>query len=377
MRLFIRALLIFSLSINAVIAQDSPPDPLLGIEQESRGLIETMELIGTLGLYSAPVVLLSFGGLDFEARDALSDFMKLYIQLGLPSFAGLMATGLVLSYASKSLHSKITQLRRRFTGKSQSHLDQGARFYSSDERFFLENTRDPTVIETKSSPSVFDLYLENRSLIKDVLFRPIANMGMHPARLFSNLHIHIDITTAFQWDKDKIANFLVDTLNHPGFTKGAHSQKWASSASIAPVREKEVKVLIPLLRKAENSNEVQELLGKYLHSRSSLVRYKASTETLELRFLRNARSVDEMLSVLNLVKSRIRFLDAMVEEIQLLEYKERKKINKDLNLKDYVDETEANWDQFRRHLGIRYKSREMIRELFNKVRKRCSFSTVQ
>ena len=368
-------LLIFS--SNVVTAQDSPPDPLLGIEQESRGPIQLIGLTAGGVIVSVPLVAISAGLSVVIVPEMVFFPLSFYNEYSIYSAFAYYLVENVFHPLSVVLHTRFIHLRRALTGQSQSKLEIPMRFYSSDNNFYLENTRDKFVIETKSSPSVFDLYLENRSLIKDVLFRPFANMGLYPARLFSNLHVHIDIGSAFHWDGQKIANFLVDTLNHPGFTKGATSQKWASSNTFSPVIENQILKLVPLLRKTENETEVRTLLSNYIHTRLSMIRFKESTGTLELRFLRNSRSVDEILSVLNLVKSRVRFLDAMVEEIQLLEYKERKKINKDLNLKDYVDETEANWDQFRKHLGIRYKSREMIRGLFNKVKKRCSFSTVQ
>ncbi|MEC9281263.1 MAG: hypothetical protein VX642_01020 [Bdellovibrionota bacterium] len=356
MSFLIRVLLIFIFSLSATIAQDSPPDPLLGIEQESRNPVMTIELLGAISFVANPIVSAVFG-------EQSPDFY-ISMQFFLATFLGVELSKVrIQNYFSN----------RRFNNSMKNDFEfDGRKIRLRGQDFYLEHVGDPFVIETISKPSSSDEYRANAKLIEEVLFNPSKNGGLGPALLFANMHIHIDMKSAFGSNPNKIGNFLVDLANHPGFYKGGLTQKYFTSGgtSISNFRQfaeigRQLQLLSP-----DDVMGARKLLQN-LSARKNIVRYGMAYGTLELRFPRAARSLEEFLNLLELVKRRVNYVNGL-EPLELKAPEELKVIDRKENLIKYVTETGMGWEEFESS----YKGHHKIRKILNFVKKQCRFSSI-
>ena len=297
--------LILSL-IVAFAASATEIDPQFGFELETRGplgevLCATRPQISFPALWSYAIVAHQLGALDPNVLTygLAATFGSVFTQ----SSYGLIRRGRVVRWQ-----------RRYFKREGRGYeFTESEKWVDPRTGFWVWPRSDILVQEQKTRPATIATLRANADFLHETTFDRRANLGSRAAFLFGSGHVHIDLATAFGDDARLLADFVADLINHPGLYLGPLVRDRITSHD---PRRYLARVGEVLARFEDGEPSLQTALGLALALRRAGLRKRGDRgpavclreTTLELRFPRAQRGVDEVLLWAELFRARLNYL---------------------------------------------------------------------
>jgi hypothetical protein len=324
----------------AATAETQEINPLFGLEQESRSIVEEGVLIAN------PFTLLILGSF-LEPTGLLRPLLGTAPLLFQFSMLGIISIS----------HGRLVIAKNALIDFLKGNKDYDTnlvtgRITNKKTGFWIEAGRDITVMETRSKPSTVDEYQDNEKIISDLLFSPIKNFGLMPAWINGGGQYHMDVKSAFEGDEQLLRDFIVDLLNHPGFFVGGMGKAfWRAPVGGAYV--KKVKEVIDLFDagkiQGDLFNRLQEAGLKKMVAPIAL-RNLSGGKTIEFRSLRTQRSFYELIALMTLFKTKLNYLKQNPGVPWKDVKRSRNPYTSEMQFKEYVEEANLDWKDYERIL---------------------------
>jgi len=113
------------------------------------------------------------------------------------------------------------------------------RIYVDDNKWFIDVTVDPWVVEVKTSPLTAEQFKSQGDFIQRVVFDSAKEIGITPSVRSGGGHIHIDLERAFEGDVMHFKNFLVDMTNNSFLNRGTFGDDQWNAPTLAELTKKQ------------------------------------------------------------------------------------------------------------------------------------------
>ena len=265
---------------------------------------------------------------------------------------------------------------------------------SYPDGFQFKLTQDADVIEVKVSPQTVEGYEKLGARMQQDIFNLMAEhpLRLKPHRYEGAGHIHVDFEGVFDQDPFLFRNFLVDTVNHFELGDGVLGDNrtdgygptlaFQGAWGINRFREVIADFDAGKLKTAQELAlaVVQRVYGWNNHYQAINLNRPAKVSerpghTLELRFLRPQRNVEDLQKLTRLFRARIEYLSRQRNTIPLRnDFKEETTSEEGiLALRQYVKQSGLNWKPYRDLLIEPHQSLARKR----KLRTRCAPSAAR
>ncbi len=246
-------------------------------------------------------------------------------------------------------------------------------------------TLDPNVIEIPTKPASLAEFIKIQPLLDRDLFAVAKELGMKGGDLVYDGGCHVNVgLQSFSGDRLLFRNFLVDLVNHPELGRGIFYSNIENAPTLEDLELDQRKRFAELVAEFDRNEKMppEDLARKII----SDVYYKNPAEwdppskyhsinldsfllplekkdqwRLELRSQRSVENSEELLRILDLYESRLRYLATKREAIPLLLDVTRKKFtlgSSSQGIRDfyaYVTESGLEWKKYRPLLTEKYR----------------------
>lgn len=113
------------------------------------------------------------------------------------------------------------------------------RIYVDNNKWFIDVTVDPWVVEVKTSPLTAEQFKGQGEFIQRVVFDSAKEIGITPSVHSGGGHIHIDLERAFEGDVVHFKNFLVDMTNNSFLNRGTFGDDKWNAPTLAELTKKQ------------------------------------------------------------------------------------------------------------------------------------------
>jgi len=86
--------------------------------------------------------------------------------------------------------------------------------------FWFKITKDQTVLEVITEPMTGDQLIQRSEILEDLVWRTAKKAYVVPHKRLGGGHLHLDIPTNFNNDRELFRNFIVDLINRPELFMG-------------------------------------------------------------------------------------------------------------------------------------------------------------
>jgi len=113
------------------------------------------------------------------------------------------------------------------------------RIYVDNNKWFIDVTVDPWVVEVKTSPLTAEQFKSQGEFIQRVVFDSAKEIAITPSVRSGGGHIHIDLERAFEGDVMHFKNFLVDLTNNSFLNRGTFGDDMWNAPTLAELTKQQ------------------------------------------------------------------------------------------------------------------------------------------